>query len=110
MKLLITLHNPISLVIHETLSLAFALASFGHEIQLQLGDDVADFLLNNIDNPLAKMFSSLDMYDIPPAWITNNIADKLLQHPSHFPENFAKQLLPYPATIDSSQFDSVFNF
>lgn len=109
MKLLITLNDTIVLIIHETLSLAFALASFGHEVQLEMGDPVAMMILQNIDNPpyenLAKMLSSLDLYDMPPAWISAEI----LHQYQNLPENLASQLSNKPTSIDV-KFDAVFNF
>lgn len=109
MKLLITLNDPIALIIHETLSLAFALAAFGHEIQLDIGNQAANAILQNIVKPpydnLAKMLSSLDLYDMPPAWISAEI----LQQYQHLPENLASQLSNKPTPI-GIEFDSVFNF
>lgn len=101
MKILIALTNPLPLIIHETLTLGFALASFGHEIQLELGNDVAQQLLANPDNALTKMLASLDLYDIPPAWISAEIYQQFF---SILPDNLTSQMIQKPENF--AEFDS----
>ena len=76
MKILIKVTSATDLLCHEALSLAFALAAFEHEIQLQLGSTMLRFLLNSPTGKLAKMLASLELYDMPPAWL--NTQDFLL--------------------------------
>lgn len=64
MKILIDIQSSSTLLWHEALSMAFALATFEHEIFLTIGNDLSDFLMENPEHSLVKMMSSLDLYDI----------------------------------------------
>lgn len=69
MKILIQIHADNDLLCHEALSMAFALASFEHEIQLLLGDYLLQRLKNEPTGKFANMLSALDLYDMPNAWV-----------------------------------------
>ena len=69
MKIIINIHADTFLLCHEALSMAFALAAFDHQIQLTIGDGMLNLLLDEPTGKLAHMLASLDMYDMPPAWL-----------------------------------------
>ena len=69
MKIIINIHADTFLLCHEALSMAFALAAFDHQIQLTIGDGMLNLLLDEPMGKLAHMLASLDMYDMPPAWL-----------------------------------------
>lgn len=69
MKLLMQIDATSELLCHEALSMAFALAAFDHYVQLQLGEPLVKRLMAEPDSKLAKMLGSLELYDMPPAWV-----------------------------------------
>lgn len=69
MKIVINIYADTFLLCHEALSMAFALAAFDHQIQLTIGDGMLNLLLDEPMGKLAHMLASLDMYDMPPAWL-----------------------------------------
>ena len=69
MKIIINIHAHTFLLCHEALSMALALAAFDHQIQLTIGDGMLNLLLDAPTGKLAHMLASLDMYDMPPAWL-----------------------------------------
>lgn len=69
MKIIINIHADTFLLCYEALSMAFALAAFDHQIQLTIGDGMLNLLLDEPTGKLAHMLASLDMYDMPPAWL-----------------------------------------
>lgn len=101
MKIIIQIHAKNDLLCHEALSMAFALASFEHEIQLQLGDYFSERLLNEPNGKFANMLSSLELYDMPMAWVADEYLAKLektvcFQQLSKMPDNlpnFDNQLI-----------------
>lgn len=70
MNLLINIHSHDFLHCHEALSMAFALAAFDHQIQLSIGAAMLQLLSEAPEGKLANMLASLEMYDMPPAWLT----------------------------------------
>ena len=77
MKIIINIHADTFLLCHEALSMAFALAAFDHHIQLTIGDGMLNLLLDAPTGKLAHMLASLDMYDIPSAWLALADFDRL---------------------------------
>ena len=77
MKIIINIHADTFLLCHEALSMAFALAAFVHQIQLTIGDGMLNLLLDAPTGKLAHMLASLDMYDMPPAWLALADFDRL---------------------------------
>nr|WP_309596372.1 hypothetical protein [Moraxella osloensis] len=69
MKIIINIHADTFLLCYEALSMAFALAAFDHQIQLTIGHGMLNLLLDAPTGKLAHMLASLDMYDMPPAWL-----------------------------------------
>ena len=104
MKLLITIAATSPLRCHEALSMAFALAAFDHEIQLQLDAGIVALLLAEPNGKLAKMLSSLELYDMPAAWVALQdytdiqLADSVC----------LSQLRVAPSSTLPVEFDSVF--
>ena len=89
MKILIHIQADNELLCHEAFSMAFALASFDHHIQLWL-DDACLTIIDQRSPKLGKMLSSLDMYDMPKAWGTSESLNRLQQH---FEQGLEKQQL-----------------
>ena len=110
MKLLIQIEAATELLCHEALSMAFALAAFEHEIQLQLGSPLLEWLMAHPDGKLGKMLSSLDLYDIPPAWVDNLGATALTDWQKTQPQAYAwqSQIQPMPTTALQAEFDTTF--
>lgn len=79
MKILIHIQADNELLCHEAFSMAFALASFDHHIQLRL-DDACLTIIEQRSPKLGKMLSSLNMYDMPKAWVTSESLNRLQQH------------------------------
>ena len=69
MKIIINIYADTFLFFYVALSMAFALAAFDHQIQLTIGDGMLNLLLDAPTGKLAHMLASLDMYDMPPAWL-----------------------------------------
>lgn len=93
MKILIHLQSATPLLCHEALSLAFALATFEHEIQLWLDTkSVATFLTSST---LVKMLGSLALYDIPPVWVSATDYHAL-QHHTQQPVDFLANITQLP--------------
>lgn len=102
MKILVQLQSSNEQLCHEGLSLAFALASFDHHIQLWLGDDMTH-LLYSYNHQLTKMLTSLDLYDMPPAWTTLDLSS--IVYPP-----LQSNLSALPEKICLDDFDSILNF
>lgn len=95
MKILIQIHADNDLTCHEALSMAFALASFEHDIQLFLGEYLIERLLSEPNGKFANMLSALDLYDMPNAWVNDlgylhgfsiGCIDNLMQKPDNLPD------------------------
>lgn len=96
MKILIHIQSTTKLQVHEALSMAFALASFEHEIQLWFDDE--SIIICFWDATLGKMLSSLEMYDIPPAWISQEYFDDLqTTHAERTSVDFLSQVAVMPS-------------
>lgn len=100
MKILIKIHADNDLLCHEALSMAFALASFEHEIQLLLGDYLLQRLKNDPTGKFANMLSALDLYDMPNAWVND------VESLQHFSISCSNQLAEKPENLPN--FDTVF--
>lgn len=102
MKILIQLQSANATICLEGLSLALALASFDHEIQLLLSTDVGFSLLHHRNKKLSDMLKSLDLYNMPPAWLDFSYQDFF-----QFDKDLLAQLQCCPQQIDVSKFDNV---
>ena len=68
MKLLIQLRTATEMASYEGCALALTLATFGHEVQLYLDAPVFGLLMQP-KSRLHGMIQSLELYDMPPAWL-----------------------------------------
>lgn len=110
MKLLIQIEAATELLCHEALSMAFALAAFDHEIQLQLGSPLLAWLMAHPEGKLGKMLSSLELYDIPPAWVDTLGMTALANWQKTQPQPYAwqTQIQPMPTITSQAEFDTTF--
>ncbi|MDO5652199.1 MAG: hypothetical protein Q4G13_08740 [Moraxella sp.] len=67
MKILIHITSNSELITYEAIALAFLLASFDNEIQLQF-DGASIDRLKDKNSRLYGMIQSIHLYDIPKAW------------------------------------------
>lgn len=88
MKLHFIIKSDSELISYEAMALAFLFASFEHEIQIELADDVTALLLDDRTR-LHGMAKSTPLYDIPAIWVTD--PDTLL---SKISENTRADFLP----------------
>lgn len=77
MKILMTITTDSELISYEALALAFVLASFDHPVQLYLDGDVFEVLCDK-HSRIYGMIQSLELYDMPKAWINPHNKPKLL--------------------------------
>ncbi|WP_131668854.1 hypothetical protein [Psychrobacter pygoscelis] len=107
MALLIKLTTPTELASYEGCALALTLATFGNTIQLYLDAPVFGYLIQP-ESRLAGMIKSLDLYDIPPAWLPDDVFSGWAI--GMLPEALAAQLTMVPDDIDSSEFEQILTF
>ena len=67
MKFLIHINTDSELIGYEAIALALTLATFDHDVQLELGEKVL-VLLTNPESRLYGMIQSLALYDLPKAY------------------------------------------
>lgn len=110
MKLLIKILNSNAQLCEEALSLAFAMVAFEHDVQLWLGEDCFPLLLDK-NSKVGKMLSSLEMYDMSPAWLAmdKNVFAVVEKELATFPE-LQQQLIALPKAIDLAEFDNILTF
>ncbi|MFW2176423.1 MULTISPECIES: hypothetical protein [unclassified Moraxella] len=77
MKIFVDITSEDWLVCQEALSLALALASFEHDIQLKLGEGFLSHVMAEPTGKLANMLSSLELYDLQQAWIAHELWQKI---------------------------------
>lgn len=107
MKLLIRLQTPTELATYEGAALALTLASFEHEVQLYLDSSVFGLLMQP-NSRLHGMVKSLDLYDIPPAWLPDDVLTGWLM--GMVDVTMEKQLSFVPEVLNMSDFDQVLSF
>lgn len=109
MKIIINIYADTFLLCHEALSMAFALAAFDHQIQLTIGDGMLNLLLDEPMGKLAHMLASLDMYDMPPAWLALADFDRLKAWQAKLSADFdwCAQVALKPTTLP--YFDTAFD-
>lgn len=107
MKLLIRLHTPTEMASYEGCALALTLATFGHDVQLYLDAPVFGFLMQP-KSRLHGMIQSLELYDMPAAWLPNDVFSGWIT--GMLPTDLATQLTLIPETINSHDFDQVLVF
>ncbi len=107
MKLLIRLHTPTEMASYEGCALALTLATFGHDVQLYLDAPVFGFLMQT-ESRLHGMVQSLELYDMPAAWLPNDVFSGWIT--GMLPTDLATQLTLIPETINSQNFDQILVF
>lgn len=109
MKIIINIDADTFLLCYEALSMAFALAAFDHQIQLTIGDGMLNLLLDEPTGKLAHMLASLDMYDMPPAWLALADFDRLKAWQAKLSADFdwCAQVALQPTTLP--YFDTTFD-
>ncbi|OAV02034.1 MULTISPECIES: hypothetical protein [Moraxella] len=76
MKFLIHINTDSELIGYEAIALTLTLATFDHDIQIELGEKVL-VLLNNPKSRLYGMIQSLALYDLPKAYHDFQVVDAL---------------------------------
>lgn len=107
MKILIQLRTPTEMASYEGCALALTLATFEHEVQLYLDASVFGLLMQP-KSRLHGMMQSLDLYDMPPAWLPDDVFSGWIT--GMLPSELAAQLTLVPEVIDSQKFDQVLTF
>lgn len=107
MKIHILLDNDSELIAYETMSLAFVLASFDNEVQLEFGN-ATQALLQTPNARLIGMIKSLPLYDLPPAWANFDLIEFSQNSTGAFDDELTANLMPTPT--DKPNFDSYLTF
>ena len=107
MTILIRLTTGTELATYEGCALALTLASFGQPVQLMLGSSVFGVLMQP-ESRLHGMIKSLDLYDMPRAWLPDDVFSSWIF--GMLPEEVSKQIDFIPEGFDSNNFKQVFSF
>ncbi|WP_019671966.1 hypothetical protein [Psychrobacter lutiphocae] len=107
MAILIRLTTPTETATYEGCALALTLATFGQQVQLMLGSSVFGILMQPTSR-LHGMIKSLDLYDIPPAWLPNDVFSSWIT--AMVANDVAQQIDFIPEDFDSSIFEQIFSF
>ena len=107
MRLLIQLHTPTEAASYEGCALALTLATFGHEVQLFLDAPVFGLLMQS-DSRLHGMIQSLELYDMPAAWLPDDVFSGWVT--GMLPTDLASQLTLVPEVISSQDFEQILTF
>ncbi|MBH0006039.1 MULTISPECIES: hypothetical protein [unclassified Psychrobacter] len=107
MRLLIQLNTPTESASYEGCALALTLATFGHEVQLYLDAPVFGLLMQS-ESRLHGMIQSLELYDLPAAWLPNDVFSGWVI--GMLPADLASQLTLVPEIINSQDFEQILTF
>lgn len=107
MTILIKLTTATELASYEGCALALTLATFGHQVQLYLDAPVFGLLMQP-HSRLAGMIKALDLYDLPPAWLPDDVFSGWVT--GMVTDELASQLTLIPEQIDSQAFAQVWVF
>ncbi|MGP4863456.1 hypothetical protein ACTXGK_04590 [Psychrobacter sp. T6-5] len=107
MRLLIQLHTPTEATSYEGCALALTLATFGHEVQLYLDAPVFGILMQP-ESRLHGMIQSLDLYDMPAAWLPDDVFSGWVI--GMLPVDLTSQLMLVPEIIRSQDFEQILTF
>lgn len=107
MKLLIQLRTNSEMASYEGCALALTLATFGHEVQLFLDAPVFGLLLQP-KSRLHGMIQSLELYDMPAAWLPADVFSGWLT--GMLPHELAAQLTLIPEVIPTQDFEQILTF
>ena len=107
MRLLIQLHTPTEAASYEGCALALTLATFGHDVQLSLDAPVFGLLMQS-ESRLHGMIQSLELYDMPAAWLPDDVFSGWVT--GMLPVDLTSQLMLVPETIRSQDFEQILTF
>ncbi|MBE0442725.1 MAG: hypothetical protein ACTH7W_08265 [Psychrobacter sp.] len=107
MKLLIQLQTPTEIASYEGCALALTLATFGHEVQLYLDAPVFGLLMQS-ESRLHGMIQSLELYDMPAAWLPDDVFSGWVT--GMLPTDLASQLTLIPEIVNSQDFEQILTF
>ena len=107
MKLLIQLLTPTEMASYEGCALALTLATFGHEVQLYLDAPVFGLLMQPASR-LHGMIQSLELYDLPAAWLPDDVFSGWVT--GMLPIDLASQLTLIPEVVNASDFEQILRF
>ena len=107
MKLLVQLLTPTEMASYEGCALALTLATFGHEVQLYLDAPVFGLLMQPASR-LHGMIQSLELYDMPAAWLPNDVFSGWVT--GMLPIDLASQLTLIPEVVNASDFEQILRF
>lgn len=107
MRLLIKLRTPTEMASYEGCALALTLATFGHEVQLYLDAPVFGLLMQP-KSRLQGMIQSLELYDMPHAWLPEDVFSGWLT--GMLPNDLASQLMLIPEVVDAQDFEQILTF
>ena len=107
MKLLIQLRTPTEMASYEGCALALTLATFGHHVQLYIDAPVFGLALQP-ESRLHGMIQSLELYDMPAAWLPNDVFSGWLT--GMVPADLAAQLTLVPEVVHSQDFNQLLTF
>lgn len=98
MNILLKITTDSELISYEAVSLAFVLASFDHHVQILLMQSSWALFLDE-KTRIFGMIQSLELYDLPQAWVDFDVSDvDVLQNTQKV------------ETLPLQQFDSVLEF
>ncbi|MCG3873426.1 MULTISPECIES: hypothetical protein [Psychrobacter] len=107
MKLLVQLLTPTEMASYEGCALALTLATFGHEVQLYLDAPVFGLLMQPASR-LHGMIQSLELYDMPAAWLPDDVFSGWVT--GMLPIDLASQLTLIPEVVNASDFEQILRF
>ena len=107
MKLLVQLLTPTEMASYEGCALALTLATFGHEVQLYLDAPVFGLLMQPASR-LHGMIQSLELYDMPAAWLPDDVFSGWVT--GMLPIDLASQLTLIPEVVNASNFEQILRF
>lgn len=107
MKILIQLRTATEVASYEGCALALTLATFGHEVQLYLDAPVFGIMMQP-QSRLHGMIQALALYDMPAAWLPNDVFSGWLI--GMVPADVATQLTLIPEVINPQDFEQILTF
>lgn len=107
MKLLIQLRTATEMASYEGCALALTLATFGHEVQLYIDAPVFGLALQP-ESRLHGMVQALELYDMPAAWLPNDVFSGWLI--GTVADDLAAQLTLIPEQINTHDFEQILTF
>ena len=107
MTILIRLTSATELASYEGCALALTLATFGHDVQLYLHSAIFGVLLDP-NSRLHGMIKSLDLYDLPKAWLADDVFSSWIT--GMVSADIASQIDFIPEDLNSQKFSQILTF